>query len=348
MKRIGILTYQFADNYGAVLQCYALCKAINQFKDCNATVINYIPPTFRYATCKGHNQVLIQRKRKLLDTFLSDHCDIEAEKKNIIDYDNYDYICVGSDQIWCTAYKGYFLPDADGIKKITYAASLGYAPESKRLDEKVLKDFVPRFDHVSIRELVHRDYLREICDVNAEVVLDPTLLFDENIYLPIVGKSQQEMKDFVFLFYLPHDDEAFRAVEIANKIARKYNYSIVHSILDAPENMCVNVSHCMMHEGIEDFLYYIKNAKYVITNSYHATLFAMQFEVPFYTTVVKTMRSRVDTLIEKFGIGKRIIEQGIFAQNIDDKIDWNAIKEKMVAERKASYEYLKKALEIVE
>lgn len=346
MKKIGILTYQFADNYGAVLQSYALCRAINQFEDCRANVINYIPPEFRYMTHRGYAQVLFLQKRKLFDSFLMNYCNVEEEIKNTIDYKEYDYICVGSDQVWSTSHKEYFLPKAENVKKITYAASLGYLPDSKRLDENLLKVNVPKFDNISIREDIHRKYIYEICAVETEVVLDPTLLFDKDIYLPIVKESKKEDEGFVFLFYLPHDDETFKAVEIANKIARKYNISIIHSILDASDNMFAGKSRCMMYEGVEDFLYYIKNARFVITNSYHATIFAMQFETPFYTLVVESMRSRIDTLAEKLGIESRIVEQGLLDIDISDSIDWRKIKEQIMTERQKSYKYLRKALDV--
>lgn len=346
MKKIGILTYHFADNYGAVLQCYALCKAINEFEDCEAQVINYVPSKFKYQSFKGYRQVLFKHKRSMFNTFLNRYCNIEPEMKNTINYEKYDCICVGSDQVWCTIYEDYYLPKVEGVSKISYAASLGYLPESQVLNEDLIRENLPCFDSISIRENIHKKYLCELCGVDCEVVLDPTLLFDKEMYLPLINRIKQKREEFIFLFYLPHDNQYYKAIELANRIAREYNVEIVHSLSDVPENAFARTSKCMIYEGIEDFLYYIKNAKFVITNSYHATLFAIQFEIPFYTLVVESMRSRIDTLVDKLGIESRVLEKGLLEIEIDEEIDWIRLKERMLVEREYSYKYLRRALDI--
>ncbi len=346
MKKIGILTYQFADNYGAVLQCFALCKVINELKNCEAKVINFVPSKFMYQAFAGYSQERFAQKREMFDAFLKRYCDIEPDIKNRIEYEKYDYICVGSDQVWCTIYEDYYLPGIEGVKKIAYAASLGFSPESHMLDEKMIRDNLPYFKHISIRENVHKKYLQELCGIDCEVVLDPTLLIEREVYLPLIDRKEQEQKDFVFLFYLPHDKHYYRAIELANVIAKKYNLEIIHSFQDIPSCAFAKKSRSMIYEGVEDFLYYISNARFVITNSYHATLFAIQFETPFYTFAVESMRSRIDTLSEKLGIQSRIVEKRLLDLSVDDEIDWKRLKERVREEREYSYRYLRKALDI--
>ena len=346
MKKIGILTYQFADNYGAVLQCYALCKAINELDDCDAKVINFIPANFKYKSYSGYNQILFIRKREMFDEFLRRNCNVEQNIKNTITDEEYDYICVGSDQIWCTVYEDYYLPGINRTKKVSYAASLGYSPNSQKLNEDIIKKNLPQFKNISVRETIHREYLHELCGVECEVVLDPTLLLDKEEYYSLIDNVRKENGEFIFLFYLLHDNEYYKAIELANMIAREYDFEIIHSLQDVSEDVFTKKSKCMMYDGVEDFLYYIKNAKFVITNSYHATLFALQFEIPFYTFKVESMRSRVDTLVEELDIGHRVINNSILGMEVDVNIDWNAIKGRIRNKRESSYEYLRKALDI--
>ena len=104
---------------------------------------------------------------------------------------------------------------------------------------------------------------------------------------------------------------------------------------------------CMMFEGVENFLWYIKNAYFVVTNSYHATLFCIQFESPFYTFVVSSMRSRIHTLVDKIGVGDRIIESYLSEKDVNRIVDFETIQKKIEIERELSMQYLRQALEIV-
>lgn len=352
MKKIGILTFHFADNYGAVLQAYALRKVINSFSTCHAEIMNYVPPAFRYKKTwqNEEEEKLFFEKRAKFETFLEQHCGVISAKVNSIgDSEEYDYYVVGSDQIWNTNSIGYFLPEvSDYSKKISYAASIGVSPDAPKLRKSVLQKYVPTFSHVSVREYEHVPLIEEECHVNCECVLDPTLLLDVEDYLPLVSKEKLREDKFIFFFWLKHDSEFMRGVEFANNLARKLGLPIVHYFNFAPKHMFCNDGGDMQFESIENFLWYVKNAEYVITNSYHATIFSLMFHRPFYTFVTQSMRGRIDTLCARFGIDNRVVEKYLSIDKVNKEIDFEGIFQKVYEQRKASIHYLKNALEIVD
>lgn len=352
MKKIGILTFHYANNYGAVLQCYALNKVLSGFSECEVEVINYIPPQFcdaEYGASQWERKKIKEKKELLVD-FLKKYCKV-ATKEVVahVEGEQYDYYCVGSDQVWNTQkiFQEYFLPYIkDNAKKISYAASIGVSVTSNGLNRNTLEKYLPDFQHISVRELEHTELISEITGKECPCVLDPTLLLQSSEYELLINKEKLEEEEYVFFFWLKHDDNLMRGVELVNSLARKYNLKIIHSIMNAREHMFCNENRCMMFEGIENFLWYVKNAKFVVTNSYHVSIFSILFETPFYILLVELMRSRFDTLATKLGIGDRIIECYISIDKISSNIDFKLIKDKIETEKKKSIDYLMKAIDI--
>ena len=153
-------------------------------------------------------------------------------------------------------------------------------------------------------------------------------------------------KFFVFFFWLVHDDEILKGIDFVNTISEKYRLPVVHNVTDVQKSVFHNDGGCMMGEGIENFLWYIKHAKYVVTNSYHASLFSIRFKTPFYIFTVESMRSRIDMLVRKYGIASRIADKYIAPDEIDECVCFDAIEMKIKTEREKSLDYLKDALDI--
>lgn len=351
MKTVGILTFHYVDNYGAVLQTYALRHVINNLPGYSADIINYIPPTFSYnkhwKTQMENN--LFLRKRKYFTDFLYKKCGIKESLVSFLTGEEYDYFCVGSDQIWNTSFKGliYFLPfQSDTSQKISYAASVGLSEESPFFNWEYFRKYIPDFSWISVREQEHVKLLESVTDVSCECVLDPVLLLDASDYENIIEKKKLREHEFIFFFWLPHDGSLFRGIEFTNMLSRKYNLPVVHSVINSESYMFYNDDGCMMFEGVGNFLWYIKNASYVVTNSYHATLFSIQYNKVFWSMVVHSMRSRFDSLVRTLGIGERIIKTYLPYDKIDKTIDYKKIYKKIDKERVKSMDYLYKALSI--
>lgn len=352
MKKVGILTFHFANNYGAVLQAYALRKAINQLPDCEAEIINYVPKGYRCIPFDEREESLhlLEGKRNKMENFLTRECGICTPMLSEVSGNEYDYYCVGSDQVWNTDMFGgqneeYFFPHLDNdAVRISYAASIG--TEADRINETIFCKYLPKFQAISLREYNYISYLNKLCNVSCESVLDPTLLLESSVYESLADKNIRMSEPYILLLWYNMPGENTRYVEFVNKLSRKYDLPVVHSIINAPRYMFYKDGGCMMYEGIEGFLWYMKNAEFVVTNSFHGSIFAVQFQRPFYIFISKLRRSRLDCLVNTLGIKERVVDRYIDFREINKKIDFSLIKEKVVENREKSFQFLKKALEI--
>ncbi|MBQ8197889.1 MAG: polysaccharide pyruvyl transferase family protein [Lachnospiraceae bacterium] len=353
MKTIGILTFHYADNYGAVLQTYALRRTINSLSGCRAEIINYVPSGFSiplYQNSEECRQRLLE-KRKKFERFLQERCGLTDVILQEVSEKQFDYYCVGSDQVWNLNFadEEYLLPNlSDEVMRFSYAASVGMSLEEAYLKKDIFKKHLSKFKMISLREDVHVEFFSKLCGKECCKVLDPTLLLDANEWNDMVTKESKCENPYLLFFWILHDDELLKGVELANTISRKYNLSIIHTIVGAKSYMFNNDAGCILYEGVEDFLWYVKNARFVVTNSYHAMLFSIQFKTAFYTFVVQSMRSRIDSVIEMFDISNRIVNNYINAGQINYEIDWESIEAVIRIEREKSMKFIKDALDIRE
>lgn len=351
MKRVGILTLHYSDNYGAVLQAYALRRVINQFSGFDARLINYVPDNYEYpvygGVADGYEKML--EKRSKFENFMERRCGLDTPIIQSVTGNDYDYYCVGSDQVWNLEFASleYFLPNIDAsAKRIAYAASIGMRHDSPAWNSLIIKKYLPAFKNISLREAEDVKIVSELSGKRCECVLDPTLLLPGRAYDELICTDKEKSGDYIFLFWLNHDLEYMRGVELANTISRKYNIPVIHSFSDAPAFMFADDGGSMIYSGIEEFLWYIKNAKYVVTNSYHATLFSIQLETPFYTFPVHSMGARTETIKNALLIQDRIADKYLSPDDISDNVDFVAIHERIEIQKRASIEYLRKALDI--
>lgn len=349
MKTVGIMTFHFADNYGAVLQCYALRKVINCIQGYKADIINYIPTSYRYPKHwkNIYTKQKFKEKRRMFDEFLEKQCGIYEEACSYIDGKKYDYYCAGSDQVWNTnsLYEEYFFPHvASEVKRISYAASVGVGINSSFLKKEMFSRYLPGFKAISVREEEHVGLIEKLSGKKCERVLDPTLLLKSDEYEDIICKSILREDKFIFFYWLAHSNPA-PGVELANRLSRFYDIPVVHSLLDSPSYMFNKDGGCMFYEGIENFLWYVKNAQFVVTNSYHGTIFSIHFKRPFYTLIEDSMRSRMDTLMGIMNIRDRMVEKYLVINQNPEDVDFTPIEDAIKMERKKSLDFLKRAID---
>lgn len=350
MKKIGILTFHYADNYGAVLQAYALRKVLNTFEDCEAEIINYVPSGYkmRLHEKRGNAVTKLRERRSKIELFLREQCKVDVPMLSSVQGNEYDYYCVGSDQVWNTQLPEnseyeYFLPHLDNdAVRFSYAASVGI--EMTQVQETVFETYIPKFSHISLREREYIDSFSVFTNKKCHHVLDPTLLLEQVDYeLLIERKTEGDLpykKPYVLFFWYHIEDDLFRCVEFVNALARKFGLAVVHSVPDAPAYMfCENCGY-MMYSGIEEFLLIVKNADFVVTNSYHGTIFAMQFERPFYMFISKNRGSRLDNLVEMFGLEERVVRKYMSPAQMNKDIDFGKIKNIMSKKREMSMRYI--------
>lgn len=354
MKKIGISTFHYVDNYGAVLQAWALRKYINGLTDCKAEIINYVPENYNYDLSLYENSEEARsgliKKRELFENFLYEKCSLSKNVKEKIEDEDYDYICVGSDQVWNLSLREaanceYLLPNIKRAKKISYAASIGVSVGQISKYKRHFQQYISDFSKISVREKEHVEFIKGVSGKDCECVLDPTFLVDVEDYKGLMKGNKKSNRPFIFLYWLVHAGELDKRknLEIVNRLSRELDCDIIHNIPNVKDYAINNNGGCMCYEGVEDFLWYIANAKMVVTNSYHACLLSIRFGTRFYSTIVSSMRSRIDTLNAMFNISGNLIEDYSKTLKMNDCPKVYVDEEKYRINLEGSEKYLKSA-----
>lgn len=353
-KKVGILTYHYINNYGAMLQAYALKKAIDRIEGYEATIINYIPKNRveHPYECGEIGKKLMEEKLTKLYGFLWDSCDVKKDIERSVDGNDYDYYCVGSDQVWNFDISDndytYLLKDVNSENKISYASSLGLSIDRLMPYKDVFSRYLSQFKAVSVRERVHQKWLQDYCGIECEDVLDPTFLLEGEEYEKIISDTQLIDHPYILFIWYMHDRDVMKGIEFVNTLARKYGLPVKHNIVKAKWWMIAHDDGCMFYDGVLEFLWYIKNAELIVTNSYHTTMFAIHFNKPFYTFLTESMRSRFDSIGSDFHIEDRFVERYIAPKDLNMNMDYKKIMLNIEESRNKSKHFLKEALDVHE
>lgn len=354
MKKVGIMTLHIGDNYGALLQCYALRRILNNFPDVCADVINYDPG--REFPCYGDAEIQKRYLEKLrkFEAFNKMYNGIMSPTFFDMEADNvpkYDYYITGSDQVWNTSFSfakpAYFLDFVKGeAKKIAYAPSIGISVNSIKLKKEWFEKNIPSFAWLSLREMSYSPFLQQYTDKEIYPAVDPTLLLYASEYDDLCRKNEYSGEDYLLLYFLKHDKSAPLLISFANMLSRKYHLKVLYSFVKVPKRVFAMESESFYFSGPAEFVQLVKNAKIVVTNSFHGTIFSLLYHRPFFTYLVSTMKARVVDLLRETDMEDRIVYG--YRRMTDDMLDIDFGKADSVIEekRKVSIDFLKKALDI--
>lgn len=362
--KIGILTFHNAHNYGAVLQVYALKKALEQLGH-EAMVVDYrndiIEGQYPYQrkislsgiknkikfpmNCLKYlyaNKQYHEKWNKFNEWILnyvvgnSSNCSKEQLAQLGVDM----FIC-GSDQIWNPGLTGgfdgvYFADFSTKAKKVTYAASMGLN-ELPKEQEKQFISYLNNFDSISVREQSLKEYIEKISDIRTDIVVDPTLLLEAEVYEDLIVKMQLPEK-YMLVYCLMDNEEMLKSA---------YTYAEKKGLKVVEFRYFKNIKHIgkiqVANAGPGEFLGLIKNAELILTNSFHGTVFSILFQKKFFTVALGAVSSRMESLLQLVGLTERYISNGQYEKiDIDKQIDYVKVKERIQEEKKKSYLYLKK------
>lgn len=336
--KILTITTQYANNMGALLQCYALSRYINSLDNADCEVLQYFP--------KGHNRswtifhkprsfrdviklaydalrvdllIVRWRKQKKMRRFISKYIPLTTAKykrKDILSNPpKADAIVVGSDQIWNFKLRTdftYFLDfTTAGTKRISYAASV--ADDWTEEQIKMISPIIKKFDSISIREKGN------LCCVNAaigsplaKVVCDPVFLLTRDDWDSV--KAPQLVKEpYIFCYFLSVSPMAVDAVK---RIKELTGLKIVHLNLNTLDKFNSDIE--IKDADPLDFVSLISHAAYVCTNSFHCSAFSIIYHRNL-TFVPKHMANeRITQLQEKFGINVMLTLEKLTKLSIED------------------------------
>ncbi|MGO4940653.1 polysaccharide pyruvyl transferase family protein [Fundicoccus sp. Sow4_D5] len=371
MKKASIISFQFADNYGALLQIYALSYKLKN-KGLSVEVVDFSPKelnrpyalgldikytlkklgffrTIATGLIKLKNLRKNINKKKNFQRFRNDLLELTEEKyftsedlMNTSKLNKYDYYFVGSDQVWNPAFfqygiDAYFLNFAPKEStKISYAASI--AEELDENNKEVFEENLKRFDYISVREESAKKSIESLTDKNVSVTLDPTLLLDKTEWQMIMSNKRINER-FILVYDLVRDQ---RIIELSNYVAEKLNAKIVcFSDVKYYENTLFSFNG----ENPIDFLKLVNDAEFVITSSFHGTAFSLLFEKQFLTVPHPTRGSRMIDLLETIELSERLVTEFDNDKiNLNEIVDYSKVNILIKQLQKESNEFIEKSL----
>lgn len=343
--KIGIFSLGLGRNYGGILQQYALAKYMESLGH-EVVILNrqandggFIKRTLRKALkmtgVKRYNQPV--RKEPNIDAFnkrefsVTDAVSSPRAFNKLCKREKLDAIVYGSDQVWRRDFElkcglDYFGASTPAsVKQIAYAPSFGldvweYTPE----ETKRIKDLVSQFKAVSCREALGSKQIKDNLALEAPVVCDPTMLLTAQDYSKLASE-RKEAKDYCFVYWLGDEQSMNKAIEDCVGIK-------------GLEVVAINLRTTYPLSGIEDWLSLIKNANYVITDSFHGTVFSLLFNKQFFIHCNRSGGfSRLETLLKRVGAESKLT-------NPDQGIDYNVVNKRVNEFRSESQLFLTQAL----
>ena len=345
--RIGIITFQRAYNYGAVLQAYALCRTINNI-GYKCEVIDYHNPKFE----RNYRKISILKCKTLRD-FLSAilYGKIRnAKRKTFLDFvesevgisknsyysenigeanSNYDIFVTGSDQVWnlnLTGNDWHFYLDFvnDEKKKISYAASI-VALSNDESKEAEIRKRLCSFDHISLREKSGLKYVEKLGIADANLVIDPTLLVSREKWVDL-SKRYTVSVDLPEKYLLAYFVSPTKTnIDHVRSLAAEVHLPIVLiNYTHRKEENVINMT-CV---SPGQFVYLFDRATMVVTNSFHGTAFSINLNKDFLyvlNTQVPEKNERILTLVQLLGLEDR----DFATADLNNPINWSLVNERL-------------------
>lgn len=268
---------------------------------------------------------------------------------------NCDTFLVGSDQVWNSKYAkgsnwgtffqlGFISSDK---RKVSYASSFGQ--EGLQPTSEGMKKLYQEFSKLSVREEFGVNVCREQYHMDAKQVLDPVFLLEAEEYDDLLEEIDIDIREPFIAAYLLNPTGEKR--DFCEKVKSMFDeMKIIYLIDNAPETKDL-YRHILRFENVkvglrvEEWLYYLRNAQYIITDSFHGTCFSIIFQKPFLS-FVNRQTDRFKFFEKLPGISEHILSMvdAEFCDKILEQIDYDAVDKELSKERQCSLKWLKDAL----
>jgi len=332
--KIGIMSMQRIVNYGSFLQAYALKSTLEGISPDNEVVFVDYHPGVPLSTVSGIECNRESRFLRLLKVLFSPkyrnkrNAEIDQNKAFELFYsrfknewlpllgidDNYHYnteldlLVIGSDEVFnCTQANrevGYspelFGANNKSDKLITYAASFG-STTSELLDEHHVRDevaaYLKEFDSISVRDRNSFEIVKQLTGKEPLMHVDPVLIYDFDFLIP----DKVDLSDYIIVYAYSGRismEEAKAIQETAHRLGKKtLSIGVKQSFTD--EYRCVDPF---------TMLAYFKNADYVVTDTFHGTVFSIKYQIPFAVFIRESNKEKISDLLRKFDLENRAVE----------------------------------------
>lgn len=360
--KIGILTFHNAYNYGAVLQTYATQELVKSLGH-EVVVIDYHNKKvdWAYERRKFHIRGFLRstyrcplyilekyffwRRRKAYNAFFKHNINLSGKRYDegmALSLDTYDVVLIGSDQLWNKkitggldrVYWGQFatLPDTRIVAWSVCMNSISLnAEETKRV-----RDYLRSFYAISVREESLQTFLKSLTEKEIWHTLDPTLTLPASKWNELCTPVKQN--SYIAVYAVRKECET---IAFARKLSKQLGKRLVIIRSYAKWYMSAeNKEHC----GPAEFLSYIKNADYVVTSSFHGTVFSLLFQRQFVCPRLDG-NVRVEDLLRTVGLSSRMADDWHKALNLP-RIDYSSLSNEFDKKKTETMNFLKNALGI--
>lgn len=370
MKKIGIITFHNSYNCGSMLESYAIYKIMCEI-DSKAEIINFssdgqkkLYSVFEKNTSLKNvvkNLLVFPHRKQLLannnkyEEFKNKYFKLSKEytSDNLSD-DDYSILIAGSDQIWNITIDdyddAYFLSFGKNAKKVAYAPSFGSKDIMKNSNNpNKYKELISNFDALSVREENGKKWIKKLTGKDAEVLIDPTLLYDNKFYDNIIDDKCTPNFKYIF-FYCPSFDRGL--CKFVKKISLKYNLPVVCWSSKSYYKKFIYTFGFKLpeYESPSVYLSLIKNAELVFTTSFHGTIFSTIYKKRFFTLKNGGMYGdddRVMTLLKQLDITERLIEP-VYDEKYDylKEMDYTSYNKNLKKLQNKAQKYIEKNVEV--
>jgi len=365
--KIELITLHNAKNYGSILQTYA---TQNIFKNlgCDVEVINYSRESLKdenlvdvlinsssmfskNALTKMVGKLFlvpsVKKECKVFNGFLKENINLSKKYENFEELEKNppiaDIYCTGSDQVWNSDWnrgieKAYFLDFINNKKKISYASSIG---KDKLLEEEkgITKELLEKYEHISVREQSAVKIIKDLGINDVELVLDPTLMLNKQEWKKLEVKLPIKQK-YILVYQLNTKNPEFD--EYVKKLSKEKKMPVVR--VSVALYQILKYGKFKFCPTVNEFVSYFLNAEYVVTDSFHATAFAINFNKKFVSIFPNKFSTRLQNILDITGLQNRRLTDPNNLKLIDEDINYEEVNKIMENARGKSMEYLKKAI----
>lgn len=372
--KIGILTFPLRTNYGGLLQAYALQTVLKRMdhevwmirrEGRQHGIIKYLRKLkAKIKLLQGIEMayifpeqriILEQNTSKFVQSYIIPQTIViekESLLKRVASELNLDAYVVGSDQVWRFDYSSYltnffldFVSQSKQVKRVAYAVSFGL--NKWNYPEKWTKkcaSLAKRFNAISVREDIGVLFCRKYFSVNAVHVLDPTMLLDKTDYMVIADAAQESQSPGnLFYYILDETKEKTNLVDCIESSSSLRAFTVMPLRHATPINLKYHIQDCVF-PSVSKWLRAYMDAEFVVTDSFHGTVFSIIFNKPF--VVIANMDrgiARIHSLLKMFGLQERLVSS-FDERVIKQDIDWNRVNKELNEWKFKSLDFLSKNL----
>lgn len=358
-EKAYILTFHFQTNYGAVLQTLALYNTLKRYYP-SVQILNYQPSvqlehekTLNFYSFKSvidsiYSSISFYHRKKNFLAFRKKYLnetELYQENRQVKNLENAD-LYIGSDQVWNNdiikedpSYFGVF-ENTKAQNVFSYAASIGKTTINKN-DQFFFKKYLSNISIISLREQNAIDILKTFTKKSLIEVLDPTLLLSKEEWIRIFDLQKISNKKYIFLYSLTANPTT---ISFAYQLSSQTHLPIIE-ISGKRKSLKRMVRHKILYAASpKEFVEYIANAQYVITDSFHSTVFSILFEKKFLTTIHKSRGTRIINLLNKLSLLYRYTDDFSF-DKINKEIPYKDLKKILKKEQKKSLSFIESCCE---